>query len=211
MSLLRLIGYRFSVYTWAVRMALAEASVAALYEEADPFDASLAGSLRQHHPFARVPVLWDGGFRLYETGAILEYLLPCAADTKTAARARQVAGIVDSYAYLPLVRQVYSHAVFRPALGRAGDTGEIAAGLAAAPAVLAALEEIAAEALVLRGGECAAAECHLAPMLGYFTQASQGRDMLAQFPALQRWFSGISRRDSYCRTRPDPSAVGARA
>ncbi len=202
---LRLIGYRFSVYTWAVRMGLAEAGLVAGYEEVDPFDGSLAAE--RHHPFGRVPVLYDGDFRLYETGAILGYLLPPSADRRRAARARQVASIVDAYLYWPLVRQIFVHGAFRPLEGQAPDPAELAAGLAAAPRGLGALEEIAAEGLVLRGEAPGAAECHLAPMLAYFAEAPAGREMLRNYPALADWFAGISGRASFRATRPDLRAV----
>jgi glutathione S-transferase len=207
---LTLIGYRHSVYTWAARMALAEAGLRAGFQDIDPFDASTA-ALRKHHPFGRVPVLWDGAFRLYETGAILAYLLPAVSGRKAAARARQVAGIVDAYAYWPLVRQVYAQAVFGPACGRATDLGELSAGLAAAPRVLGALDDIAAEALVLDGHDIGPADCHLAPMVGAFAEADEARAMLAGHAHLQAWFTAISARESYRTTRPVLPANGAPA
>lgn len=205
---LELIGYRFSVYAWAARMGLAEAGLTADYVEVDPFDLAQAAALRRHHPFGRVPVLRDGAFRLFETAAILRYLLPEPQDRKTAARARQVAGIADAYGYWPLVRQVFSQAVFGPAQGQRTDRAELAEGLAAAGPVLAALDEIAAEGLVLDGKTIGATDCHLAPMIGYFAQAPEGRGALAQTPALERWFGAVSARRSYLSTRPDLSRIG---
>jgi len=199
---LHLIGYHYSVYTWAVRMGIAEAGLTATYQEADPFEAPEA--LRGQHPFGRVPVLWDGDFRLYETAAILGYLLPASSDRREAARARQVAGIIDSYAYRPLVRQVFSHGFFRPACGETADAAVMADGLATAPRVLAALEEIMAERRKLDAG-CA---CHLAPMLGYFAEVPAGRQMLAEYPALEAWFADVQTRESYRATRPDLMQLG---
>src|SRR5215467_4116876 len=69
------------------------------------------GTLRspQHlsrHPFGRVPVLEHGGFRLYETQAILRYLervLPRPAltpdDPQAAARMDQVLNVNDWYVF----------------------------------------------------------------------------------------------------------------
>ena len=57
----------------------------------------------------------------------------------------QIIGIVDSYGYWPLVRQVFSHRVFRPRDRPAGRRGRgrrrVCAGAAK---VLAALEALAA-------------------------------------------------------------------
>lgn len=62
---------------------------------------------------------------------------------------QQVISIADCYAFRPLVLQVYAHRVFRSQEGLPPDESAIAAGLAAAPKVLAALDTIAAEGLTL--------------------------------------------------------------
>ena len=206
---LRLIGYRYSVYSWAARMALAEAGQVAEWQEADPFDTKMQDWLRAHHPFGRVPVLRDGDFRIYETVAILAYLLGVEHDRKRRARKQQVIGIADGYGYRPLVRQVFSHGVFRPTAGAAADDAKFAEGLAAAAPVLGALDEIAAEGLALDRATVGAADCHLAPMIGYFVEAPQGAALLAETPALARWFAVVSRRESYISTKPDLTELRA--
>jgi len=199
---LRLVGYRYSVYSWAVRMALAELGRAVDWVEANPFEAPVA-----EHPFGRVPVLFDGDFKLYETGAILAYLMRGEHDRKRRARARQVIGIADAYAYKPLVWQIFSHGLFRPLVGAEVDPMALSEGLTKAPAVLAALDEIAAEGLVSDGVTIGAADCHLAPMMGYFAMVPEGAEMLAAAPALARWFRAVSSRDSYLGTLPDLSEL----
>ena len=51
--------------------------------------------------------------------------------------------IIDSYAYWPMVRQVFSHRIFKPCYAEAGDEKEILAGLKSSTRVLGALEAIA--------------------------------------------------------------------
>ena len=65
-----LTGYRFSVYTRAARIALAEKGVGFDYVEHDPFAEGAVGP----HPFGRVPVLRHGDFEIYETAAIIGYV-----------------------------------------------------------------------------------------------------------------------------------------
>ena len=65
-----LTGYRFSVFTRAARIALAEKGVGFDYVEHDPF----AGGAVGPHPFGRVPVLRHGDFEIYETAAIIGYV-----------------------------------------------------------------------------------------------------------------------------------------
>jgi len=209
MTGLTLYGYRYSVYTRIVRLIAAEKRLALAYAEVDPF-APLPPGYLDLHPFGRVPALNHDGFWLYETEAIARYLDEAVAgarlqpkDPKARARLAQVIGIVDAYAYRPLVRQVFSQAVFRPAAGLASDPERLAAGLAEAPRVLAALEAIAAEGLVLTAeGPPDLAALYLAPMLAYFLQAPAAPALLAANPALWRWWQGIAQRPSLTATDP---------
>jgi glutathione S-transferase len=202
---LKLQGYRYSVYTWIVRMALAECGVAYGYDEFDPFVDGAVGL----HPFGRVPVLAHDGFVVYETAAILRYadqefakgrLTP--ADAAAAARMQQVIGIADSYAYWPLVRQVFSNAVFAPRTGAVTDVAALTEGLARAPKPLAELERICCEGVVLNQRAVGLADIYLAPMISYFVETEAGAALLAQTPALSRWWTWISARPSFVETKP---------
>ena len=186
---LTLIGYRFSVYTWIVR--------AALHLKAAPFEFQ---DFDAHpHPFGRVPVLQHGAVTMYETAPICTYvdaaldgpsLTPTGALPR--ARARQVAAIIDNYGYWPMIRQVFAHQVFRPLMGETPDEATIRDGLAASAPVLAALEEIAEEGLILTGAPLTLADCHLAPMVSYFSRAPEGTQALSRYPALARWWAEVS-------------------
>ncbi|SIO08785.1 glutathione S-transferase family protein [Vannielia litorea] len=205
-------GYHFSVYMRAARMALALKGVSHAEREVNPFDAAGRAGLMALNPFGRVPVLTHGSFTLYETAAITGYvdrafdgppLMPSGA--QAAARAAQVIGIVDAYAYVPLVRQVFSHAVFRPAEGHQGSAEVVAEGLRVAPRPLSALEAIAAEAMVL-SGPLTRADCHLVPMIDAFSRAEAGAEMLAQFPALSAWWARV--REAPVVMASDPGLPG---
>ena len=121
MAELTLVGFRYSVYTRIVRMALSEMSLKADYVEADPFADPPDPVLTEYTPFDRVPVFCDGSFCLTETAAILRYLdrlgprpTLVPRGPKAAARMAQVIGIADAYCYGTLVRQVFSHGYYRP-------------------------------------------------------------------------------------------------
>ncbi len=214
--MVRLTGYEYSVYTRAVRMALVARGLAHDYREADPFDAVQAHALRDLHPFGRVPVLEDGGFRLWETQAILDYVSGQGAgealvprDVRARARMRQVMGIADSYIYWPLVRQAVSHAIFLSA--RDADTERamtiIAAGLSEAPRVMDALDEIAGEGLVLVPGGLTLADCLLWPMLDYVRMIPEGREVMDAREALSRWAEAMETTPAVRATRPDLSQL----
>lgn len=219
-------GYRFSVYHRIARVALEEKGVAYDMVEVNPFvptpdegphDGPHIGphDFRRLHPFGRVPVLCHGGFTIFETSAILRYIdggfdgpVLTPATPQAAARMAQVVAIIDNYGYWPMVRQVFAHRVFRPLEGETPSEPEISAGLCASRHVLAALEDIAAEGLVLNNHGPTLADCHLGPVMDYFTAAEEGAEMLGEYPTLQEWWAIFAGRVSMLQTEPGRPSVG---
>ena len=161
-------GYRYSVYSWIARFALEEKGVDHRWIEINPFAEEMPESYSALHPFKRVPALVHGSFQLYETGAITRYVDEAfdglrlqPASPQPRARMNQILSVVDSYVYWPLVRQIFSHRVFGPRLGRPPDVAEVNQGLEAAAVALAALERLAAEAPYLCGPEMSLADIPL--------------------------------------------------
>ena len=198
-------GYRYSVYNRIARVVLHEKSVSYETAEVNPFEPDNDNK----HPFGRVPVLIHQGFRIYETRAITRYvdaafdgpsLMP--SDPKAIARVEQCLSVIDNYAYWPLVRQVFAHAVFRPMEGERPIQSEIANGLASAAPVLQELDAICAEGIILNADQITRADCHLAPMIDYFSQAAEGAAALSRYPNLSNWFQRIQSRPSLKDTRP---------
>jgi glutathione S-transferase len=201
-------GYRYSVYNRIARLVLLSKTVEHSRIEVDPF-AGLPEAYLRLHPFGRVPVLTHGAFRLFETGAITRYvdrafegpsLQP--EDAPALARMDQVISVIDSYAYRPLVRQVSSHAFFRPLFGERSSRDEIDRGLEASRTVLAFLDEVAGEGVVLDGRDLTLADLHLAPMVDYFVRAEEGKAALSTRPALQGWWDRMSGLDVLKATDP---------
>jgi glutathione S-transferase len=196
-------GYRYSVYVRIARLALAEKGVSYDRVEVNPFAPDVPASYLALHPFGRVPTLVHDGFALYETGAITRYVdrafpgpVLQPTDARALARMDQIIGIVDAYAYWPMVRQVFSHAVFRPRTGQPADPLEIERGLAASAKVLAALEPLVSEEGVTL------ADLHLGAMMAYFVMAPPGADLLASQPHLSAWWRRVSQRPSVAATDP---------
>jgi glutathione S-transferase len=202
-------GYHYSVYRRIARLALAEKAVSYQQVEVNPFALPIPVDYLALHPFGRVPTLVHDGFVLYETGAITRYvdrafdgpaLQPDQA--RALARMDQIIGIVDSYGYWPMVRQVFSHGVFRPATGQPVDTAEVGRGLAGSAKVLDALEALAAPDTFLVGPTLSLADFHLGAMMAYFTGAPAGADLLAGRPRLATWWGHIRQRPSFAETDP---------
>jgi glutathione S-transferase len=204
-----LYGYQYSVYLRSARLALAEKGVAYERVEVNPFSPDVPAAYLALHPFGRVPTLVHDGFVLYETGAIARYIdraFPGPAlqpeDPQALARMDQIIGVVDSYGYWPLVRQVFSHRVFRPAIGQPADEAEVASGLAGGARVLAALETLAAPADFLTGPAVSLADLHLGAMIAYFTAAPEGAAMIEHHPRLAAWWRRLRARP--CLPATDP-------
>ena len=114
----------------------------------------------------------------------------------------KIIGVVDSYGYWPLVRQVFSHRVFRPAIGQPADEAEIGRGLAGAAKVLAALEALAVPDAFLVGPDLSLADLHLGAMIAYFAAAPEGSALLHNHPRLAAWWLHLNRRPSLAATDP---------
>jgi glutathione S-transferase len=202
-------GYQYSVYVRIVRMALAEKGVTYERAEVNPFAPNVPSAYLALHPFRRVPVLVHDDFVLYETGAITRYIdetFPGPRLQPTAPRERarmtQIISIIDSYAYWPMVRQVFVHAVFRPRMGEPADAAEIRSGIEGSRRALGALESLAANKALLVGTQLSLADLHLAPMVAYLSAAAEGRGLLAANPKLSAWWQAMQRRESLAATDP---------
>ncbi len=202
-------GYRLSVYVRVALLALAEKGAAYDQVEVNPFTADPRADYLALHPFNRVPTLVHDDFVLYETGAIVRYIdraFPGPAlqptDPRALARMDQIMGVVDSYAYWPLVRQVYVQAVALPRHGQTGDATEIANGLASATKALAAIEALASGGAFLVDAALSLADLHLVPMIAYFVEAPDGAALFARYPKLATWFAHMKARPSFASTDP---------
>ena len=200
-------GYHYSVYNRIARLALAEKGVACERVEVNPFAEPSPGYLALH-PFGRVPTLVHDGFVLYETGAIIRYVDRTFAgpalqpgSPRALARMDQLIGIIDSYGYWPMVRQVFSHRVFRTASGRPVDEAEIARGLVGTTKVLAALEALTSGPF-LTGPDLSLADLHVGAMVAYFALAPEGNAALAEHPRLAAWWAALRLRASFVATDP---------
>ena len=202
-------GYRYSVYLRIARLALAEKGLAYDRVEVNPFAPEVPAAYLALHPFGRVPTLVHDDFVLYETGAITRYIDRTFAGPalqpalpRAVGRMDQIISIVDSYGYWPLVRQVFSHRVFRPTAGQPSDEAEVERGLAGAAMVLAALEALVASDAFLTGPALSLADLHLGAMIAYFAAAPEGRALLMKYPRLARWWEHLQQRPSLAATDP---------
>ena len=206
----KLYGYQYSVYSWIARLALEEKGTDLRLDRNQSLRARCPGkTIWRCIPSNACRHSFTTAFRSTRPArshAISTRHFPGPrlqpTDPRHRARCSQIVSIVDSYAYWPLVRQVFSHRVFRPRLGHPSDIAEVQKGLEAAPVVLAALERLAADTEYLCGAEISLADIHLAPMIGYFAMAEEGDALLKTQRKLSHWWSTMSARPAYRATMP---------
>jgi glutathione S-transferase len=209
MAAVNLYGLERSVYTRMARLALDEKGVSYSLHEVEIFGAD--GVPRDHllrHPFGRIPVLEHGGFWLYETAAITRYIDEAFSGPKLQpvelhdrARMNQILGMLDSYAYRPMVWGVFVERVRVPLSGGTADESKVAESLAAARTCLSALASIIECRPFLVGGAISLADLHAFPIIAYFSLAPEGQRVIAEYPALERWLAMMNSRASVQGTR----------
>ncbi len=202
----RLFGLARSVYTRVARLALEEKGVAHALEEVEVFGP--AGVPAEHlarHPFGRIPVLRHGDFLLYETAAITRYVdeaFPGPALQPAGARARarmnQLVGLLDAYAYRPMVWGVFVERVLE---GDAVDEAVVAPALDAARRCLHEIDRLQDGAAHLAGDALSLADLHAFPMLHVLALAPEGAALVASRPRLQAWLERMAARPSAQRTQ----------
>ena len=204
-----LYGLSRSVYTRIARLALEEKGVRYALEEVEIFGPSgvPAGHLARQ-PFGRIPVFAHDGFMLYETGAITRYVDETFVgsrlqppDVRARARMNQVIGIVDSYAYRPMVWGVFAARIVAPQEGVMPDEALVAQSLAKARTCCRALEEILGGQRYFTGDELTLADLHALPTLLYFSMTPEGAEMLSAHPRLRAWLDNMAARPSVQRTK----------
>lgn len=103
----------------------------------------------KRHPFGRIPVFEHGYFHLYATGAIVRYIDDAfpgcklqPIDPKARAKANQLLGMLDAYAYRTLAWDIYVERVVSTREGRLANEQKIAAALPRAAVRLSELKLI---------------------------------------------------------------------
>ena len=200
-------GAPYSTYTRSALIALKEKNVASTLSEIDIFK-PIPPDYFAHQPWGKIPALDHDGFALYETPAILRYidetfegpaLQPASA--KQRARMMQIIGIIDSYAYGPIVATLFVQRAAMPMMGNPSDEAAIAAALPKSEKALDAIGALQDKDGFLVGDSFTLADIHLAPVLAYLGQTPEGRAMLEKRPALSAWWNKASKQPSVAATR----------
>jgi len=206
-----LFGAAYSVYTRIARLALHEKDVDYEFREIDIFAAGGPPySYLRRHPFGRIPALSHDGFDLFETQAICRYvdegfpgrpLQPASARGR--ARVAQIIGLLDAYAYRPMVWDIFVERVRKPARGEAQDEAKIAAAAGLAGRCLRVLAGYMGGSpwLIGAGDHPSLADLHAAPMLTHLAAAPEGAALIARHAPIAAWLERMKARASMRATR----------
>ncbi|MEQ9199465.1 MAG: glutathione S-transferase family protein [Rhodospirillales bacterium] len=206
----RLFGATYSVYTRIARLALLEKSVPFEFVAFDIYDAStFPAGYADLHPFRKIPALQHGNFGLHEAQAITRYvdralegpsLQP--SDPVAAAWCDCVVAMNDAYGFSALIKGVYVERISKPARGQACDETTVLASLKIADKYLQRLDAGMAGRNWLAGDSVTLADIHSYPMIRYFWLEPDGRKLIGTYPAISRWMTRFSERQSARETLP---------
>jgi len=204
-----LFGASYSVYVRAARLTLVEKGVAYTLREVDIFaPGGPPADYLQRQPLGRIPAFEHDGFSLFETAAINRYIdevfsgAALMPDTPRArARAAQIIGILDSYAYRTWVWDIYVERNRKREMGSDPDEAKIAGALPRAALCLDTIEGLMAgpEYFLMDGPSLA--DLHAAPMIDLLLRAAEGKTLLAARPRWATWWEQMSARPSMTATR----------
>ena len=171
------------------------------------------------HPFGRVPVLEHGGFRLYETQAIIRYIDRVAAapaltpaDPQAAARMDQLMNINDWYLFQGVANVIAFQRIVRPRLtGMPPDEAEIAAAMPKARAVFDELALQLGDRRFFVGDTLSLADVLLAPQLDFLRATPEWESLAGKHMNLGQWLDRMNECPSMAATTWERVTAMARA
>ncbi len=203
-----LYGLPRSVYTRIARLTLEEKAVPYQLKEVEIFGPDgVPAAHAKRHPFGKIPVLSHGELSIYETAAICRYVDeafpgPSLQPSTPSGRARmaQVIGLLDSYAYRPMVWGVFAEGIRVATTGATSNEALVAKSLKTSRTALEALTALVGDSPFLAGAELSLADLHAYPIIRYLSLAPEGKAAIDEHRTVSKWLSRLSTRASVQRT-----------
>lgn len=198
-------GFARSTYVKIVQLILTEKGVD--YQFHDTESEMYLPVHLDRHPFGRVPVLQHGDFILYETSAIAAYVEEVFAGPKLTpeeprqrARINQWISNLNDYFYPQMIYRIGHERLVYPELGIAGSDAIVESALPHATRALEVMaKELADGRQFITGDRVTLADFFLLPTLFAFALTPEGRKLMPQFPAIERWKAGMEALPSVIR------------
>jgi len=208
MSEIAVYGIPGSPFLRSVEIALREKAVPYELHAMAPVDMRTPDHL-ERHPFGRIPMFEQDGFRLYESQAIIRYvddvfpdppLTP--ADSKARARMNQVIGIIEWYLFPKAAAPIGFQRIIGPRLlGIPSDESIVAEAMPTARLCIAELERLLGDKAYMTGEQVTIADIMLGAQLDLFSECAEGRELISG-TRLQPWLERMRARPSFEATQP---------
>jgi len=161
------------------------------------------------HPFARIPIIEHGDFRLYETQAILRYINDAFAgpalvpdSPKARARMNQAMGISDSYVFPSISQGIVWNRIIAARFGKSCDESVVQAALPKAQTCINALDEVLGADPYITGSKVSLGDLLLAPHIDFLPGVVEGSEML-KGTRVELWLNRMRGRSSMQATTWD--------
>jgi glutathione S-transferase len=207
-----LYGSPFSNFVRSARLAFEEKGIAYVLEPADIKEPEY----RLLHPFARMPALRHGDFRLGESIAIMRYVDEAfegpslqPSDVRERARMMQWISAFNDYVVAIIGRRILAEIFATLALGRPRNQATIDAAMPEARQLLSILDGFLAKQAFLTGDKLSLADLMYVPHLFYLAETPETAELLAPVPHLRRWHEDMSGRPSVQATVPPMHELSA--
>jgi len=161
------------------------------------------------HPFGRIPIFEEDGFRLYESQAIIRYLDEIyihppltPGNPKERARMNQVIGIIEWYFFPKAAAPIAFNRIIGPKLlGLPSDEAAIVEAMPMARTCFAELDRLLDDNPYLTGDSLSIADIMLASQLDLLCESREGRDLISG-TRLKPWLERVLARPSFAATEP---------
>ncbi len=200
-----LYGSQFSNFVRSARLALEEKGVPYTLEPADLKDPAY----RRLHPFARMPALRHGEFRLAESFAIMRYVDEAfdgpalqPVDPRDRARMTQWISAFNDYFVKIVGRRIIAECYAPFLFDRPTDEAKIESALPEARDQLGVLDGVLAEHRYLSGDWLSLADLMFMPHIFYMVVTPRTEALVPPFKHLHRWYRDMSGRSSVKSTVP---------
>jgi len=207
-----LYGSPLSNFVRSARLAFEEKGVGYTLEPADIKDPAY----RRLHPFARMPALRHGEFRLCESFAIMRYVDEAfdgpslqPADPRARAHMTQWVSAFSDYFVAVIGRRVIAECYASFLFNRPTDEATIEAALPDARVQLGVLDGVLAEHRYLAGDWLSLADLMYFPELFYVVITPRTATLLPSFKHLHRWYQEMSARPAAQATIPPMNKLDA--
>ena len=197
MANITLYGTPVSTYVRTVRLLLAYARIDYEIKDIGIFNGdNETDEYLNKNPFGKVPTVDFEGELVYETDAITFYINEKYANSQYSpsdlllkARMYQIASIVNSYLYTPVIGQIVIQNLIVPQQGGEPNQTLIENAIAPAAQALKAIEDIVVDGSYLLGDSITIADFYLIPIFIYLQETPQFDTLTEQTPKLKAWWT----------------------